>query len=77
MKLDQGFVRQMLGAPRCLAIVRAIVAMVRALDADLVAEGVEEQAQLDALRHMGARYAQGWLIGKPQTRAEVLASIAT
>ena len=77
VKLDQGFVRQMLGAPRCLAIVRAIVAMVRALDADLVAEGVEEQAQLDALRHMGARYAQGWLIGKPQTRAEVLASIAT
>jgi EAL domain-containing protein (putative c-di-GMP-specific phosphodiesterase class I) len=76
VKLDQGFVRQMLEAPRCLAIVRAIVSMVRALDADLVAEGVEDQAQLDVLRQMGARYAQGWLIGKPQTRTEVLAALA-
>ncbi len=71
VKLDQGFVRQMLDAPRCFAIVQAIVDMVRTLDADLVAEGVETQAQLDALGSMNCRYAQGYLIGKPQSLAEI------
>jgi EAL domain-containing protein (putative c-di-GMP-specific phosphodiesterase class I) len=64
VKLDQGFVRQMLQAPRCHAIVQAITAMVSALDADMVAEGVETREQLEALRAIGCRYAQGWLIGK-------------
>lgn len=64
VKLDQGFVRQMLQAPRCHAIVQAITAMVSALDAHMVAEGVETREQLDALRAIGCRYAQGWLIGK-------------
>ena len=65
VKLDQGFVRQMLAAPRCHAIVQAIATMVAALDADMVAEGVETPEQLDALRALGCRYAQGWLIGRP------------
>lgn len=64
VKLDQGFVRQMLQAPRCHAIVQAITAMVSALDAHMVAEGVETREQLEALRAIGCRYAQGWLIGK-------------
>jgi EAL domain-containing protein (putative c-di-GMP-specific phosphodiesterase class I) len=77
VKLDQGFVRQMLDAPRCRAIVRAIVAMVHALEADLVAEGVETRAQLDALAEMNCRYAQGYLIGRPQTFDEMLANHPT
>jgi EAL domain-containing protein (putative c-di-GMP-specific phosphodiesterase class I) len=72
VKLDQGFVRQMLDSPRCLAVVRAIVNMVRALEADMVAEGVETEDQLRALRDMGVRYAQGYLIGKPRERAQML-----
>lgn len=75
VKLDQGFVRQMLQSPRCHAIVQAIVAMIAALDADMVAEGVETAEQLAALREMGCRYAQGWLIGRPQTADDMLAAI--
>lgn len=67
VKLDQGFVRQMLDAPRCHAIVSAIVQMVHALDSDIVAEGVETEAQLQALDALNCRYAQGYLIGKPET----------
>jgi EAL domain-containing protein (putative c-di-GMP-specific phosphodiesterase class I) len=74
VKLDQGFVRQMLHAPRCYAIVNAIVDLVNALDADMVAEGVETDAQLDALREMGCRYAQGYLIGRPVDRAAMIAA---
>lgn len=73
VKLDQGFVRQMLAAPRCLAIVQAIVTMVHALAADLIAEGVESEQELAALAAMGCRYAQGYLIGKPWTLDELLA----
>lgn len=74
VKLDHGLVWQMLDDPRCLAIVRAIVAMVHALGADLVAEGVETGAQLAALRDMGCRYAQGYLIGRPAGREALLES---
>lgn len=66
VKLDRGFVRQMLHEPRCFSIVQAIVLMIAALDADIVAEGVESNEQLHALREMGCRYAQGYLIGKPE-----------
>ena len=71
VKLDQGFVRQMLDAPRCHAIVQAIVQMVHALESDIVAEGVETEAQLNALDALNCRYAQGYLIGKPQTFEEI------
>ena len=64
LKLDQAFVRQ-LDDPRCLAIVRAIVAMTAALGCDMVAEGVETPAQLACLRELGCQFAQGYLIGKP------------
>ena len=71
VKLDQGFIRQMLDAPRCHAIVSAIVQMVHALDSDIVAEGVETDAQLQALDTLNCRYAQGYLIGRPQTYDEM------
>jgi EAL domain-containing protein (putative c-di-GMP-specific phosphodiesterase class I) len=72
VKLDQGFVRQMLAAPRCLAIVRAVVAMANSLDADLVAEGAETAEQIAALRDLGCRYAQGWGIGRPISSEDML-----
>ena len=72
LKMDQGFIRQM-GDARCYAIVRAIVGMAQSLACDIVAEGVETQAQLDLLRELGCRYAQGWLIGRPLPLADALA----
>ena len=71
LKLDQSFVRQ-LDDPRCLAIVRAIVAMTAALGCDMVAEGVETPAQLACLRELGCQFAQGYLIGKPLPVESVL-----
>jgi EAL domain-containing protein (putative c-di-GMP-specific phosphodiesterase class I) len=71
LKLDQGFVRQ-LNDPRCVAIVGAIVGMAGALACDIVAEGVETDAELSQLHELGCQYAQGFLIGKPQSVAEAL-----
>lgn len=75
MKVDQSFSRSMLIAPRSMAIVRAIVAMGKAIGADIVVEGIETEEMLAALRELGCDYAQGWLIGKPWTLDEALQRI--
>lgn len=73
MKVDQAFTRAMLVEPRSMAIVEAIVRMGKAIDADIVVEGIETEEMLEALRRLECDYAQGWLIGKPQTLEELLA----
>lgn len=65
VKLDQSFVNQMIDNPRCAELVQAIISMIRALGAEVVAEGVETLQQAELLRSFGCRYLQGYLIGKP------------
>jgi len=72
IKIDQGFVRNMLTDARSMAIVETIVAMAKSLQASIVVEGIESEAELAVLRRLGCDYAQGWLVGKPQTRDELL-----
>jgi len=72
MKVDQAFTRSMLVEPRSMAIVEAIVRMGKAIEADIVVEGIETEDMLEALRRLGCDYAQGYLIGKPQTLDELL-----
>ena len=75
VKVDQAFVRHMLKQPRAMAIVRAIVEMVHGLGADVVVEGVETAQELDILAGLNCRYAQGYLIGKPQPLDEILSAL--
>jgi len=42
----------------------------------VVAEGVETEAELDALRSLEVPWAQGYLIGRPQPLLDVLATWA-
>jgi EAL domain-containing protein (putative c-di-GMP-specific phosphodiesterase class I) len=72
VKVDQAFARNMMKDPRAMVLVESIVAMIHGLGADTVVEGIETEAQLDVLRRLGCRYAQGYLIGKPQPLADVL-----
>ncbi len=74
LKLDQAFTRE-LDDPRCLAIVRAAVAMASAIGCDIVAEGVETPTQLTQLKALGCDYAQGYLVGKPMSIDDALAAI--
>ena len=71
IKLDRRFVNA-LETPRGVAIAGVIVALTRELGCNLVAEGVERREQREILHRLGCRYAQGWLVGKPRTLAEVL-----
>jgi len=77
VKVDQAFARHMFDSPRAMAIVEAIVAMAHGIGADVVCEGVETREQLERLRALGVRYAQGYLIGQAAPAAAVLSGEAT
>lgn len=65
LKIDQSFVRDMLIDKSDAAIIEAIVKLAQALKLELVAEGVETQAQADALRGYGCNVMQGYLYSRP------------
>ena len=46
-------------------IVRSIVQLALSLEMGIVAEGIEEKAQMEALRELGCKYGQGFYMAKP------------
>jgi diguanylate cyclase (GGDEF)-like protein len=65
LKLDRVFVARLAQDPRSVAIVRSTVALAHSLGADLVAEGVEDQVTLNALRRYGCTITQGFVHSPP------------
>lgn len=61
LKIDRGFVRGLPGDESDAAIVRAIVQMARALELNVIAEGVETEAQREFLARAGCHEGQGYL----------------
>lgn len=76
LKIDQSFVRDLPGSHSSLAIVRAILAMAESLELEVIAEGVETQAQQQALSESGCKHFQGYLFGKP-VAAQAFESMST
>jgi diguanylate cyclase (GGDEF)-like protein/PAS domain S-box-containing protein len=73
IKIDQGFVRDMLVNENDRVLVETIVAMALNLGHSVVAEGVEELAQQERLTALGCEAAQGYLFGRP-VAADVFAA---
>jgi EAL domain-containing protein (putative c-di-GMP-specific phosphodiesterase class I) len=69
LKIDRSFVRDLATDMNDHAIVGAILAMAQHLSIKVVAEGVEGWAQLQMLRQLGCRYAQGYLFAEPAPAA--------
>ncbi len=67
LKIDQSFVRDIVTSPDDATIVDTIIKMGHNLNMDVVAEGVEEEAQLNFLQKLGCTYVQGLLFGDPMS----------
>ncbi len=65
IKIDRSFVQSVCSDNSALAIVEAILSLGERLNLSVVAEGVENGAQLDKLRKLGCRLVQGYLAGRP------------
>lgn len=65
LKIDQTFVRELGESADDAAIVRAIITMAHELGIQVVAEGVEQAAQLMRLRELGCDLVQGYLFSRP------------
>lgn len=76
LKIDRGFVSDMLQKREALAIVESSIDVARRLGISCVAEGVETRSQLTALKNAGCGLAQGFLIARPVAEAEFVALCA-
>jgi diguanylate cyclase (GGDEF)-like protein/PAS domain S-box-containing protein len=70
IKIDQSFVRNMLGDADDLAILQGVISLARAFKREVVAEGVETVAHGTRLLQLGCELAQGYGIARPMPADE-------
>ena len=70
LKIDQSFVRNIGTKPTDAVIVQTIIGMANSLGIDVIAEGVETEAQRTFLEHVGCKAYQGYLFGNPLSLEE-------
>ncbi len=73
LKLDKIMVDGVPSDAKALAVLRAIIALGRALDLDVYAEGIESEIQLATITAEGCDYWQGFLRAQPMSSAAVVA----
>jgi EAL domain-containing protein (putative c-di-GMP-specific phosphodiesterase class I) len=71
LKIDRSFVARIDQGGADDPVVRSVLAMSRAMNLRVVAEGIETEAQRDWLRAHGCDLAQGWLYGKAALPSEL------
>ena len=70
LKIDQSFIRNLADDPNDMIVVQTIIAMATALGLEVVAEGVESEANRAILEHNGCAAYQGYLFSRPLPLAE-------
>ncbi|KRW61301.1 putative bifunctional diguanylate cyclase/phosphodiesterase [Pseudomonas sp. TTU2014-080ASC] len=66
LKLDQSFVAGLPHDHDDISITRAVIALGHSMGLDVLAEGVETEAQVDLLSQLGCDHAQGYYFARPQ-----------
>lgn len=65
LKIDRGFIQDIDQNQDAAVLVNAILSMAESLSLKVIAEGVEQQGQLDCLKGLGCQYVQGYFYAKP------------
>jgi diguanylate cyclase (GGDEF)-like protein len=69
LKIAKPFVDGLTGGGREAGFVGMIIDLAKTLELEVIAEGIETSAQLEALRDLGAALGQGFLLGRPSAAA--------
>jgi diguanylate cyclase (GGDEF)-like protein len=77
LKIDRSFVSQMAQGESSVRIVETIIRLGQTLDLDLIAEGVETEAEALALTQMGCHEGQGYLFARPMEGGALLTFLRT
>jgi diguanylate cyclase len=72
LKIDRTFVQRISESPNNERVVQAIVALGKAMNLEVIAEGVETPQQLELVTRFGCDLAQGFLIAKPMPEKDFL-----
>jgi EAL domain-containing protein (putative c-di-GMP-specific phosphodiesterase class I) len=71
LKIDREFVKDVLTDANDAAIARTIIGLAKSLDLEVIAEGVDTEAQRDFLLAQGCAAFQGYLFSKPLSLADL------
>ncbi|MEP1445144.1 MAG: EAL domain-containing protein [Paraglaciecola sp.] len=73
LKIDKSFINQLTTDKKGLAITQAIIAIADSLKLEVIAEGVENVAQLKILQSLNCKYVQGYYFSRPLSKHDALA----
>ena len=65
IKIDRSFVDSITESDKSESLVNLLVSLARSMNVDLIAEGIEEQAQLELLKQLDVRFGQGYFFSRP------------
>ncbi|EIM18904.1 EAL domain-containing protein [Pseudomonas chlororaphis] len=72
IKLDAGFIRNMMQQPRYRIVIRSMLKLARELEMTVVAEGIETEVQLNCLKQMGCDVGQGYYYARPMSGVDLM-----